>query len=54
MDDMAIRNPRGDYYTGPAYEYLTPHQLLGVTSRRLIPMCSQARVLRSNSSRERR
>lgn len=35
----AIRNPRGDYYTGPAYEYLTPHQLLGVTSRRLIPMC---------------
>jgi sugar phosphate isomerase/epimerase len=35
----AIRNPYGDYYPGPAYEYLTPHQLLGVSPRRLIPMC---------------
>jgi hypothetical protein len=35
----AVRDPYGDYYVGPAYQYLTPHQLLDVTPRRLIPMC---------------
>ncbi len=35
----AVRNPFGDYYSGPAYQYLSPHQLLDVNPRRLIPMC---------------
>jgi hypothetical protein len=39
LHKSAIRNPYGDYYVNPGYAYLTPHQLLGVNTRRLIPMC---------------
>ncbi len=35
----AVRDPYGDYYRLPGYQYLTPHQLLDVNTRRLIPMC---------------
>jgi len=41
LHTSAIRNPYGDYYVNPGYAYLTPHQLLGVNTRRLIPMCFQ-------------
>jgi hypothetical protein len=35
----AVRDPYGDYYRNGGYQYLTPHQLLDVSTRRLIPMC---------------
>jgi hypothetical protein len=35
----AVRDPYGDYYRLPGYQYLTPHQLMDVSTRRLIPMC---------------
>ncbi len=35
----AVRDPYGDYYRNAGYQYLTPHQLLDVSTRRLIPMC---------------
>ena len=35
----AVRDPYGDVYRNGGYQYLTPHQLLDVNTRRLIPMC---------------
>jgi hypothetical protein len=35
----AVRDPYGDVYRNGGYQYLTPHQLLDVSTRRLIPMC---------------
>lgn len=35
----AVRDPYGDYYRNPGYQYLVPHQLLDVSTRRLVPMC---------------
>ncbi|MCU1556653.1 MAG: hypothetical protein JWN09_648 [Microbacteriaceae bacterium] len=35
----AILDPNGDFYQNGGYQYLTPHQLLGVAVSRLIPMC---------------
>lgn len=37
--DCAIKDPYGDYYQHPGYEYQTPAQLLDINTKRLIPMC---------------
>lgn len=37
----AVLDPYGDLYQNGGYQYLTPHQLMGVSTRRLIPMCYQ-------------
>jgi len=37
----AVVDPYGDFYQNGGYQYLTPHQLMGVSTRRLIPMCYQ-------------
>jgi hypothetical protein len=36
---MAIKDPYGDYYMHPGYQYQTATQLLDINTRRLIPMC---------------
>ena len=35
----AVRDPYGDIYRLAGYQYLTPHQLMDVNPRRLVPMC---------------
>ena len=35
----AIKDPYGDYQMHPGYEYQTMTQLLGINTKRLIPMC---------------
>ena len=35
----AVRDPYGDHYRSTGYQYLTPHQLMDVSTRRLVPMC---------------
>ena len=35
----AVKDPYGDYYMHGGYEYQTPAQLLGINTKRLIPMC---------------
>jgi hypothetical protein len=36
---QAIKDPWGDYYMHPGYQYQTATQLLDVNTKRLIPMC---------------
>lgn len=36
---MAIKDPYGDYYIHPGYQYQTATQLLDINTKRLIPMC---------------
>lgn len=36
---QAIKDPYGDYYLYPGYQYQTATQLLDVNTKRLIPMC---------------
>ena len=36
---MAIKDPYGDYYLHPGYQYQTATQLLDINTKRLIPMC---------------
>ncbi len=36
---LAVKDPYGDYYMHGGYEYQTPAQLLGINTKRLIPMC---------------
>jgi hypothetical protein len=36
---LAIKDPYGDYYHYPGYQYQTATQLLDVNTKRLIPMC---------------
>ncbi len=36
---MAIKDPYGDYYHYPGYQYQTATQLLDINTKRLIPMC---------------
>ncbi len=36
---LAIKDPHGDYYQHPGYQYQTATQLLDVNTTRLIPMC---------------
>lgn len=36
---LAIKDPYGDYYMLPGYQYQTATQLLDINTKRLIPMC---------------
>jgi hypothetical protein len=36
---LAIKDPYGDYYIDPGYQYQTATQLLDINTKRLIPMC---------------
>ena len=36
---FAVKDPYGDYYMHGGYEYQTPAQLLGINTKRLVPMC---------------
>jgi len=36
---LAIKDPYGDYYMHPGYQYQTATQLLDINTKRLIPMC---------------
>jgi len=36
---LAIKDPYGDYYLYPGYQYQTATQLLDINTKRLIPMC---------------
>jgi hypothetical protein len=36
---LAIKDPYGDYYVHPGYQYQTATQLLDINTKRLIPMC---------------
>jgi len=36
---LAIKDPYGDYYLHPGYQYQTASQLLDINTKRLIPMC---------------
>jgi hypothetical protein len=36
---QAIKDPYGDYYQHPGYQYQTATQLLDINTKRLIPMC---------------
>ena len=37
--EYAIKDPYGDYYMHPGYQYQTPAQLLDINTKRLVPMC---------------
>jgi len=37
--NLAIKDPYGDYYVHPGYQYQTATQLLDINTKRLIPMC---------------
>jgi hypothetical protein len=39
LKHMAIKDPYGDYYMHPGYQYQTATQLLDINTKRLIPMC---------------
>ena len=36
---LAVKDPYGDYYMHPGYQYQTMTQLLDINTKRLIPMC---------------
>jgi glycosidase len=36
---LAIKDPYGDYYMHPGYQYQTATQLLDINTKRLVPMC---------------
>jgi len=36
---LAVKDPYGDYYMHPGYQYQTASQFLDINTRRLIPMC---------------
>jgi hypothetical protein len=40
---LAIKDPYGDYYMHPGYQYHTATQLMDINTRRLIPMCFASR-----------
>ncbi len=39
LQSMAIKDPYGDYYVYPGYQYQTSTQLLDINTKRLVPMC---------------
>jgi hypothetical protein len=39
LNRLAIKDPYGDYYMHPGYQYQTATQLLDINTKRLIPMC---------------
>lgn len=48
----AIKDPYGDYYLHPGYQYQTPAQLLDINTKRLIPMCFGSRHYREVCNQE--
>jgi len=39
LERLAVKDPYGDYYHYPGYQYQTATQLLDINTKRLIPMC---------------
>ena len=39
LEELAIKDPYGDYYMHQGYQYQTVTQLLDINTKRLIPMC---------------
>jgi hypothetical protein len=39
FEPLAIKDPYGDYYMHPGYQYHTATQFMDINTRRLIPMC---------------
>ena len=39
FEPLAVKDPYGDYYMHPGYQYHTATQLMDINTRRLIPMC---------------
>jgi Domain of unknown function (DUF6259) len=39
---MAIKDPYGDYYLHPGYQYQTATQIMDINTKRLVPMCFQS------------
>lgn len=48
----AVRDPYGDYYLHPGYQYQTPAQFAHINTRRLIPMCHASAAWRDIAVRE--
>jgi sugar phosphate isomerase/epimerase len=42
LEELAVKDPYGDYYVFPGFRYDTVTQLLDINTRRLIPMCFQS------------
>jgi hypothetical protein len=49
---LAIKDPYGDYYMHPGYQYQTATQLLDINTKRLIPMCFSSEEYLDLCSRE--
>ena len=39
LKKLAVKDPYGDYYMHPGYQYQTATQLLDINTKRLVPMC---------------
>ena len=39
LKELAVKDPYGDYYMHPGYQYQTGTQLLDINTKRLVPMC---------------
>ncbi len=39
---LAIKDPYGDYYLHPGYQYQTATQIMDINTKRLVPMCFQS------------
>ena len=48
----AVKDPYGDYYMHPGYQYQTPIQYADINTRRLIPMCMNSEKWREISFNE--
>ena len=48
----AIKDPYGDYHVYGGYQYQTPTQLADINTRRLIPMCQNAKAWRDIANKE--
>lgn len=49
---LAIKDPYGDYYLHPGYQYQTATQLLDINTKRLIPMCFSSKEYLALCQRE--
>ena len=49
---LAVKDPYGDYYMHPGYQYHTATQFMDINTRRLIPMCFLSRGYRDVCKRE--
>ncbi len=48
----AARDPYGDYYLHPGWQYQTPAQLADINTRRLVPLCMHSAQWREIAARE--